>query len=384
MAPTPKLHRWLDLIAYLAGRRRPAAVDEVMEGVPGYAERWRDGDERATNALRRMFERDKDELRGLGIPIETVPRAVARGAERVDGYRLERRDFYLPYLPLLGDVGPPPPVADGTADRNGSAGPGRGGIGTFEIAEDEVASAVEGLLQLSELPDFPLAREARSAYRKLTFDLDASRFPSAPVRVLSQPGADGMGATTEELTDAVLRRKRVRFRYRGIRRGRLTDRTVAPYGLLFKLGQWYLVGYDASRQAVRVFRVSRMEDPEVDHRRPHTPDFAVPEDFDLGRYGDRRAWELAWDEEEEVVAARVLFLPSRAAWAERNGFGDVVERHPDGSAVHHVEVRDRGAFVRWILSLDGEAEVRSPEELRAEVLRAALAVVERHLEAARV
>ncbi|MGB5303850.1 MAG: hypothetical protein WBP17_11920, partial [Gemmatimonadota bacterium] len=67
-----KTQRWLDLIAFLVGRKVPVEVDQVMEAVPAYAEKYSEADETARQTVRRMFERDKDELKKLGIPIETV------------------------------------------------------------------------------------------------------------------------------------------------------------------------------------------------------------------------------------------------------------------------------------------------------------------------
>ena len=102
--PISKVQRWLDLIAYLAGRRLPVSVEELMEQLPAYARDWVEGDETTRASVRRKFERDKDELRDTGIPIETVPYHMGALKERVEGYRLSRRDFYLPYLKLLGTV----------------------------------------------------------------------------------------------------------------------------------------------------------------------------------------------------------------------------------------------------------------------------------------
>ncbi|MCL7974101.1 MAG: hypothetical protein M8835_06040, partial [marine benthic group bacterium] len=54
-----KAQRWLDIIAYLVGRRIPATVDEIMEAVPAYAGRWGSENARDRDTVRRMFERDK-------------------------------------------------------------------------------------------------------------------------------------------------------------------------------------------------------------------------------------------------------------------------------------------------------------------------------------
>ena len=83
-----KTQRLLDIVAYLVARRFPVSVDELMGAVPAYAGRWREGDDSA----RRSFERDKDDLRTLGIPLETVEYSVEGVTE--PGYRITRRDFY--------------------------------------------------------------------------------------------------------------------------------------------------------------------------------------------------------------------------------------------------------------------------------------------------
>ena len=93
-----KVQRWLDLITYLIGHHFPVPVEELMERLPAYA---RGGDETARASVRRKFERDKDELRDLGIPLETVIYSINYGAEQAQGYRISRSDFYLPYLKLL-------------------------------------------------------------------------------------------------------------------------------------------------------------------------------------------------------------------------------------------------------------------------------------------
>ncbi|HEX9109394.1 MAG TPA: hypothetical protein VF832_19260, partial [Longimicrobiales bacterium] len=95
-----KTQRWLDLIAYLVGRRMPVAVGELMEKVPAYARGWDSGNETKRSSVRRMFERDKAELRDLGVPLESIPIPSDETGEQ-EAYRLARRDFFLPYLRLV-------------------------------------------------------------------------------------------------------------------------------------------------------------------------------------------------------------------------------------------------------------------------------------------
>lgn len=153
------------------------------------------------------------------------------------------------------------------------------------------------------------------------------------------------------------------FTYHGIYRDETTERDVAPCGLVFQSGHWYLVGHDALRDDVRVFRLSRMEDLRPNTSSPGTPDFEVPDDFRLSDHVSREAWELGGPE-EEPVEARVLFRFPRSLWAERNDRGELVEERPGGGAVRSFEVRQVDPFLRWILSLEGDAEILAPPELR--------------------
>ncbi|HEX6938251.1 MAG TPA: WYL domain-containing protein [Longimicrobiales bacterium] len=357
-----KLQRWLDLISYLVGRKVPVAVEDIMENVPAYAEKWRSEDETARATARRTFERDKDELRALGIPIESKRYPINYGREEIDAYLLTRRDFYLPYLRLVHQASP-----------SGGRRPYR--LDEVVLTEEEAQAAADALHVASQLPAFPFAREARSAFRKLAFDLDAEALAATPELYVDRPGAEEVLERLRPLSDALLARKVVRFRYHGIYRGEATDREVRPYGLVFQRGNWYLVGHDEGRDAIRVFRVGRMEDVKPNTAKPHTPDYEIPEDFRLDDYLRREAWELG---DEEPLRAEVLFRFPRSLWAERNGYGELVEERPDGSAVRAFDVQQVNPFLRWLLSLEGEAEVLSPAELRAELHALAREVLALH------
>lgn len=358
-----KTQRWLDLIAYLVGRHLPVSVEELMERIPAYAEKWGTEEATARDTARRTFERDKDELKALGIPLETVKYTINYGLEEAEGYRIAKRDFYLPYLRL---------AAEATEVRSR---PGAGGRPKeVELPRDAAATALDALRHVADLPAFPYAREARSALRKLAFDLGPAAGGPAPVLFVDRPGAAQLVEALRALSEALLARKRVRFVYHGIRRGAATERDVAPYGLMFQRGNWYLVGHDAGRDAVRVFRVGRMEAPEPNRKAPKSPDYAVPAGFRLADYLDREAWELG-EENGEALRARVLFDFPASLWAARNGMGELIEELGDGSAVREFDVAQVNPFLRWLLGLRGEARLLEPPELSAELEALAREVV---------
>lgn len=363
-----KTQRWLDLIACLVGRKVPVEVDQIMEAVPAYTEKYSEADEKTRQTVRRMFERDKDELKKLGIPIETVDLTINFGTEAVKAYRLSNRDFYLPYLKLMSEETPGAPIAPSP------------GHGQLHLSAPHVGIVHDALSHVSWIPSSPLKREADSALRKLTFDLSGSfREPDfAPVLYLDRPGAGEIRSRVRTLSDALLARKQVRFTYHGIVSGEDTERDVAPYGLLFQRGHWYLIGHDSTREAVRVFRVGRMEDPRANTKAPKSPDYEIPADFSLDEYRDRDAWELG-SEDDKTLEARVLFEFPTSLWADRNGYGALEEEMPDGSQVRSFQVRQVSPFLRWILSLEGRARIAGPRVLAAglqSLAREVLAVYE--------
>jgi proteasome accessory factor B len=362
-----KLQRWLDIIAYLVGRRLPVSVDELLCNVPAYADRWGSGDETQRQSARRGFERDKDELRKLGIPIRTVPYYTADDPEKLEGYILEARDFYLPYLKLVQEV-------SGTAPYSDRMRPG-----AVEITETDAPLALEALRRVSEVPGFPLVREARSAFRKLAFDIDPSQYAprESPVLFVDRPGAAELTSLLRVLSDALLSRKRVRFSYDGMYRGEQTLRDVAGYGLMFQHGHWYFIGHDELRNDIRVFRAGRMSGVEPNTRSPGTPDYEVPANFRIERFQGRQAWELG-EREDRPLRARVRFRFPLSLWAERNGFGIEESRGADGSHVRGFDVYQVNPFLRWVLGLEGEAQLLDPPELVGELHEMARRITRAH------
>jgi proteasome accessory factor B len=348
-----KTQRWLDLIAFLVKHRFPVAVDQIMEAVPAYTAKWTGGSETDRESVRRMFERDKDELRALGMPLEKLEYSIDYGTQRSEGYALSSRDFYLPYLRIVGEEGG---KAQGREAR---------GVAEVEIEREDAATAVDALRRVAELPGFGLAEEARSALRKVAFDVDVDHLAVAPVLYVDRPGVAEVRERMALLTDAVRARKKVRFRYHGIYRGEPTRRAVAPYGLLFQHGHWYLIGHDELRDDVRVFRLGRMEGVEVNRAAAKTPDFQVPADFDLADYTRLDPWELGAGD-DGPLEARVRFAFPASLWAARNGYGALVAEEAGGGAVRRFDVHQVGPFLRWLQGFAGEAIVASPPELRAE------------------
>jgi predicted DNA-binding transcriptional regulator YafY len=230
------------------------------------------------------------------------------------------------------------------------------------------------------VPSFPLHNEAKSAFRKLAFDLDPAAFDKqSPVLFADRPQSDDVAGHLRVLSKALLARKRVQFRYHGIYRGEATERDVDGYGLLFQGGQWYLIGFDRLRDDMRVFRVGRMADVAANKASPNTPDYQVPADFDLSKYAGRQPWELG-EGEEQPITARVRFNFPLSLWAERNQHGVEESRNAHGDVVRLFTVHQTNPFLRWLLGLQQEVEILDPPELRAELRAMAQKILAAHRE----
>ena len=162
----PKLQRWIDLLAALLRRRYAVPFEELAQEVPGYQP-----GKQSKAALRRMFERDKDELRAFGVPIETVlsPEGEA------EGYRLVAKEFYLPYLSMVVEGRKTAPKR---VDRYGYKA-----LAGLAFEPDELAAVAEAAVRVRALGVPELAALAESACRKLAFDLPVDAARAAEVQV---------------------------------------------------------------------------------------------------------------------------------------------------------------------------------------------------------
>ena len=150
-----KLQRWVDLLAALLIRQRHATFEELAKDVPGY-----DVAHGKRESVLRTFERDKDELRRFGVPIDTVEDSDGDTL----GYRLERKAFYLPYLMVSGHE------RAANAPRK-VPHDGYRSLETLAFEPDELDAIIEAAARVRALGDPVLAGEAEAAIRKLALDL---------------------------------------------------------------------------------------------------------------------------------------------------------------------------------------------------------------------
>lgn len=295
-----KLERLLNLTALLLDTPRPLTAEQIRDQLEVYPE------EQAS--FRRAFERDKAELRAMGIPIEVSDLTDRMPA--VEGYRIPRDEY------ALRDPGLEP---DELAALHLAA----------SAVQVEGTSATAGLLKLGGLV---------GAGRDL--GVHVAPLPADP--------------NLPRLFAAVASRTPVTFGYRD------EGRTVDPYRLEFQRGRWYLTGYDHAREDERNFRLDRIQgDVELtDGPRFDPPSTGVPGQA-------RGAWELG---AEPPVKARLRIDGPGARWAVQHLGPDAVVEQAEDAVVAELPVTNRAAFRSFVLSFLEHAEVLEPPELRAEVV----------------
>jgi proteasome accessory factor B len=338
-----KPSRWLDLVAFLLDRRYPVTREQIFAKVGGY-----DGE---PESARRKFERDKDELRALGIDIETVPLPAAAGDEPATGYRLRPRNAYLPYLELVESAAPERPYP---------------GLDRLTLTKAELTVLDRATHALAELKDSPLAAAAASARRKLSFDLPFTA--DAANRVLGWPVPEHARQALTVLQEAVIHRNAVTCRYFTMSRQTEAVRELEPWGLMFQWGRWYCVARARDRDDARLFRVDRMRD--VKRVSGNDARFEVPHVFDVRQFIDLAPWEFGTG---PVTSVQAVFSFPESRWIVNRGVGRVASEQA-GQTTIEFEVRDQDAFLRWVLSFGRRARILEPrtwqdslESLRADV-----------------
>jgi proteasome accessory factor B len=350
----PKLQRWTDLLAALLRHRFPATFEELARDVPAYS-----GSSKKKDAVMRMFERDKDELRSFGIAIETI----TLDEEETSGYKLDRQTFYLPYLSLSASGGKPPSKPR-KVDKFGYRA-----LSTLVVEPDELSIIAAAAARVKALGDPVLTEEADSAMRKLAFDLP---LPEAPAyeglivadAMLSRQVSEPLQDVFEILNDALVRRKRIDFDYRSIGPDQLTRRHVEPYGLFFLSSNWYLAANDLDKGELRNFRVNRISRVTINSSRSQSSDYEIPADFNLREHAQsKKPWELGDGAGEDAIVD--FRNPTGAAKAAAR-LGVAIEGANDR---RKFRIRRLDSFARWLLSFGGEAVPVAPESLVSEFNR---------------
>ncbi|GAA0688279.1 WYL domain-containing protein [Kitasatospora atroaurantiaca] len=208
-----KAERLMNLALCLMNTRRPLSKKELRESVEAYREAWQQGSEEAFN---RMFERDKDDLRELGLVIDVDENAL----DGEIGYLARRDRNRLPEIALDAEEA----AALTLAAR------------VWQQAK--MSGAASGALQKLRAAGVPFTEDAE--------------------HTALQPRIPAREAAFEPLLVAARDRRPVSFEYRKAGAAATEQRSVEPWALECWRGHWYLAGWDRDRKDARVFRLSRI------------------------------------------------------------------------------------------------------------------------------
>src|ERR671931_876923 len=286
---TEKLIRQLSLISYLMAQGRPTSALEIKREVEGYSDMNDD-------AFARRFYADRAELESLGITLQVEKPGESLQGYESELYSLPPENYYLPEI---------------------------------RFGDDELA-ALQTALQLLD-GEFAYAEPLRLALQQVSWGrpspLTAPEQSSVEVRMTAKADGAEVSQRLSKIETAISRRKTIEFTYYTIERDSQEKRKVDPSHLIYRGGQFYLIGHSHERDAVRVFRLSRIRG-KVAYATKAEHDFQRPGDFDPRAYADRIHWQFG-----DSVGEAEIVVGERIAWQIERHFGRYGEfREPPAGA----------------------------------------------------
>jgi proteasome accessory factor C len=332
---TEKLIRQLSLISYLMAERRPVTANEIRSEVEGYSVMNED-------AFARRFYADRSELDALGIVLAVEK--PADGQVEQETYSLPPENFHLPAI---------------------------------EFTDQELA-ALHTALQLLD-GEFAYAEPLRLALQQISWGrpspLSAPEQHTVALGITGSAGGHEVSQRLAKIETAIFRRKTILFDYYTMQRGEVATRRVDPYQLLYQGNQFYLVGRSHERDAIRVFRLSRIRG-KVGYATKAEHDFQRPADFDPRAYANRIDWQFG-----DPIGTAEVWVGRQIAWQIERAFGRYGEMRSDGDegdVVFTTSYSDARQLIAWVLGLRENARIVSPPELAQQFAERLELVVERH------
>lgn len=300
-----KPERLINLTLALLATRRYLTKAEIFASVAGY--------EGKPETQERMFERDKDDLRSMGIEIEVGN--LDPFFEDEPGYKITSDSYAL----KLSDL---------------------------DSAEIALLSLAAGLWQQSIISD-----DAQNALRKLkSLGIPADYSAAGALEVKFEQPQEFF----DSILSAIEHRKVIVFTYSS---SSVKERTVSPYTLTLWNGFWYLIGLDHSSSEIRTFKASRFVGGVKEIGKANS--FQIPRDFRLQH-------SLFRSEAQEKKIARLLIRKGHAHTLRASGalVGDVGEFDR-----FEIPFESATTISRQILWHADQVIVEEPAELKAKVLK---------------
>ncbi len=328
---TEKLIRQLSLISFLMAKRRPVTALEIKRDVEGYSEMNDD-------AFARRFYADRAELEALGIELR-VERATD-GFYEAENYSLPPENFYLP---------------------------------SVHFTDRELAALTTALKMLDG--QFAYAEPLRLALQQLTWGRPSplSSPEQSSIHIAVGPDVDGreLSQRLSKVENAIFRRKTVIFEYFTIGRDATEKRRVDPYHLLYRGGQFYVIGHSHERDELRMFRLSRIRG-KISYASKAEHDFPPPDDFNPRQYATLAEWQFGDNPQRAEI-----WISDRIAWLVERHFATAgkIRRPKRGEAVpgkgviFETDYCSTTPLMAWVLGLGPRARVLAPASLVREATR---------------
>jgi len=333
---TEKLIRQLSLISYLMAERRPVTASEIRSSVEGYSGMTAD-------AFARRFYADRAELESLGIVLSVND--TLEGAADQESYSLPPENFYLPAI---------------------------------EFTDSELAALQTALSLLDG--EFAYAEPLRLALQQISWGrpspLRAPDQRTVALGITASAGGHDVSQRLVKIDTAISRRKTITFDYYTMDRDETGPRKVDPYQLLFQGGQFYLVGHAHERDALRVFRLSRIRG-KVAYSSKAEHDFQRPDDFNPRAYADRIQWQFG-----DAVGDAEVHISDRIAWQIERHFDRYGTFAPaddgEGGVRFTTPYANARLLISWVLGLGEHARLLGPDDVVAELGDRVELLLERH------
>jgi predicted DNA-binding transcriptional regulator YafY len=339
---TEKLIRQLSLISFLMAQGRPVQALEIKQEVEGYSSMNDD-------AFARRFYADRAELESLGIVLQIEKPGESYSSQEAELYSLPPENYYLPEI---------------------------------KFSDEELAALGTALYLLQG--KFAYAEPLRLALQQVSWGrpspLGATDGGAVSVGMAGEAGSAELSQRLSKIETAISRRKTIEFTYYTIQRDATEKRKVNPYHLVYRGGQFYLIGHSHEREDVRVFRLSRI-DGKVSYASKAEHDFQPPEGFERRDYARRAEWDLG-----ETQGRAKIFLSERIAWLVERDFGAYGEMRPakaaDGvpgkGSVFETDFAAPHLLAAWVMRWRKHATVLEPAELADEVAERTALLRDRH------
>ena len=301
-----KTERLVNLTMALLGSKRFMSKSEIFRRVAGYSG--------SQETKERMFERDKDDLRTLGIDIEVASHDPF--FEDEVGYRIRPEIFQIHE--------------------------------EFESTELGLISLALGLLNNEDFSETAKLLNLRLNSLSVTPEMpDAIPAPEIP---LSESGL-------AEILKALSERTTISFSYRKGEEVKAEVRRVNPLGVSAWRGGWYLVAEDLDRDDIRSFKLSRIESAIAKASKPEA--YEIPKDFDIKDY---LVMLKPWEYETKLRLRKTAGMNIRNRASLRTELDDEWESIK-------VNFADETHALRECLWLGDDVEVVAPEPLRDSVIK---------------